>query len=63
MKCRGVNVREREVVVGKEHMSSRDLLLRLCLRKNIYVKARKGILENKHNLFTYYGPFEKKVKN
>ena len=55
MEIRNVNVLVRKVIVRKEeHISFRDLLLRLCVRKKIYVKARKGIQRSKHYLFTTF---------
>ena len=53
MESTNVNVLVRKVMVGKEeHISSRDLLLSLCVRKKIHAKARKGTQGNKNSLLT-----------
>ena len=53
MESRNLNVLVRKIVVGKEeNISSRGLLSRICVRKKIYVKARKGIQGKNHYLLT-----------
>ena len=51
MESKNVNGLVIQIVVGKvEHISFRDFMVRICVRKKIYVKARKGIQGNKHYL-------------
>ena len=50
MKSTNVSVLVSKMLVGnEEHITFRDLLIRICVRKKIYVKSLRGIQGNKHH--------------